>query len=53
MAIRAERHEVPKRIIALLAAFRLVMDLQVFHRSALLTSPAVALEHPLHDPAVG
>jgi len=52
VAARAHGHEIPKRIIALLASFRLMMDLQVFQRPASLTSPVVALEHPLHAPSL-
>jgi len=53
VAARAQGHEIPKRIIALLAPFDLVVYLQVLNRAALLTSPVVALQHLLHDPAVG
>ena len=49
MAVRAKRHKVLERIITPLAPIDLVVDLEVPERPALLTSPPVALQHPLHQ----
>jgi len=45
VAARAQGQEVPERIIPKLASFDLMVDWQIFQRSALLTLPVVALEH--------
>ena len=52
VAVSAERHEILERIITPLAPLDLVMDLEIFQRAALLTSPSVLLQHPLHQPPV-
>ena len=49
VAVSTQRHEIRERVVPLLAPFDLVMDLQIFQRSALLTPPSVPLQHPLHQ----
>ena len=52
MAAGTEGHEVFERIISQVAALDLVVDLQVLKRPALLASPLISLENPLHQAPV-
>lgn len=52
MGVNTHSDEVIEGVVAQLAALDLVVDLQILERPALLTSPAVALQHPLHQPPV-
>jgi len=52
MAAGAQRYEIIERVVAQLAALDLVVDLQGLERPALLASPFVPLQHPLHRPSV-
>jgi len=49
MAVRAECHQIPKRIIAWLAALCLMMDRQVVQRPPLLVSRVDPLETRITD----
>jgi hypothetical protein len=53
VAVRAQRLKILQRVVAHLAAFDLVVDLEVLKGAALLASPVVPLENSLHDPPVG
>ena len=52
VAVSTEGHKVPEGVVALLAFFDLVVDLQILQRAALLTSPVTSLQHALLYPAV-
>jgi len=52
VAVRAKRYKVRECIIPLLAPLDFVVHLQVLQRPALLTSPSVPLQHPLHQPPI-
>jgi hypothetical protein len=52
VAVRTKRHKATKGVVAQLAPLDLVVNLQILQGAALLTSPAVALQHPLHQPPV-
>jgi len=49
VAVSTESNEVSEAVVPLLAPADLVMNLEVFKRPALPTSPAVALQHSLHQ----
>jgi glycosyltransferase involved in cell wall biosynthesis len=49
---RTKGYEIIERVVAQLAPFDLVVNLQVLKRPALLASPLIPLEHPLHQPPV-
>src|SRR5437879_8561350 len=52
VAVGTESHEVVERIVPLVAAKCLVMNLKVLERAALLASPAVPLQYALHQPPI-
>jgi hypothetical protein len=53
VAVGAKGHQVIERVVAQLAPLDLVVDLQVLQRAALLTSPAVGLQHPVKQLVAG
>ena len=53
LAVLAKDPKILERVVALLASFDLMVDLQVLQRPALLTAPVVPLQNPLHDPVIG
>jgi hypothetical protein len=52
VALGTQTHKISQRVISLLAPLDLVMDLEILQSAALLTSPAVSLQNPLHQPPV-
>jgi len=52
VAVGTESHEVVERIVPLVAAKGLVMNLKILERAALLASPAVPLQYALHQPPI-
>jgi len=52
VALGAEGDEIPQRVTSLLAPLDLGVDLEIFERTALLTSPPVSLQPPLRQPPV-
>jgi hypothetical protein len=52
MALRAKRDQIFFRIIAGVAAELFVVNLQVRHRAARLTPPAITMQHVLSQPLV-
>ena len=52
VAAGTQRLEILERIISPLAAFDPVVELQVFHGPAFLTSPVIVFQHALHQQPV-
>jgi len=52
VAVGTQAHKIPKSVTSLLASLDPVVDLHILQRAALLASPSVSLQHPLHQPPV-
>jgi len=49
MANCTKRYQIVQDVVAELAPLCQMMNLQVFRRTAILTAPAIALEHPVAE----